>query len=82
MPSPRRLTPWAILYRPSGPETCHVSCASRARHRGRSPGEARAMAEDAIRPYLESLHKDGLPIPADKKLALDPIKEEIKVAVV
>jgi len=40
------------------------------------------MAEAAIRPYLESLHKDGLPIPADKKLALDPIKEEIKVAVV
>ena len=40
------------------------------------------MAEDAIRGYLESLHKDGLPIPADKKLALDPIKEEIKVAVV
>jgi len=38
------------------------------------------MAEDAIRGYLESLHKDGLPIPPDKKLALDPIKEEIKVA--
>ena len=42
--------------------------------------QARAMAEDAIRGYLESLHKDGLPIPPDKKLALDPIKEEIKVA--
>lgn len=42
--------------------------------------EARAMARDAIRAYLESLRKDGQPIPADKKLALDPVKEEIRVA--
>ncbi len=35
--------------------------------------EARARAEDAIRGYLESLRKDGLPIPGDKKLALPPI---------
>lgn len=41
--------------------------------------EARSMAEDAIRAYLESLRKDGLPIPSDKKLTLDPVKEEIKV---
>jgi predicted RNase H-like HicB family nuclease len=41
--------------------------------------EARAMAEDAIRAYLESLRKDGLPVPGDKKLALDPVKEEVKV---
>jgi predicted RNase H-like HicB family nuclease len=41
--------------------------------------EARAMAEDGIRAYLESLRKDGLPVPADKKLTLDPVKEEVKV---
>jgi predicted RNase H-like HicB family nuclease len=41
--------------------------------------EARTMAEDAIRGYLESLRKDGLPVPEDKKLALQPIKEEVKV---
>ena len=41
--------------------------------------EARAMADDAIRAYLESLRKDGLPIPLDKKLSLEPVKEEIKV---
>jgi len=41
--------------------------------------EARAMAEDAIRGYLESLRKDGLPVPQDKKLTLDPVKEEVKV---
>ena len=42
--------------------------------------DARERARDAIQAYLESLRKDGLPIPEDKKLALDPIKEEIRVA--
>jgi predicted RNase H-like HicB family nuclease len=41
--------------------------------------QARAMAEDAIRGYLESLRKDGLPVPEDKKLTLQPVKEEVKV---
>ena len=39
--------------------------------------EARAMAEDAIRGYIESLRKDNLPIPSDKA----PVKEEIRVLV-
>lgn len=39
--------------------------------------EARAMAEDAIRGYIESLRKDHLPIPSDKA----PVKEEIRVLV-
>ena len=42
--------------------------------------EARAMATDAIRGYLESLRKDGQPVPPDKKLSADPVKEEIKIA--
>ena len=42
--------------------------------------EARSMARDAIRVYLESLIKDGEPIPNDKVLTLDPIKEYIQVA--
>ena len=37
--------------------------------------EARAMAEDAIRGYIESLRKDNLPIPSDKT----PVKEQIRV---
>ena len=41
--------------------------------------EARDMVRDAIRGYLESLAKDGLPAPDDIKLA-DPVKEEIEVA--
>lgn len=39
--------------------------------------EARAMAEDAIRGYIERLRKDDLPIPSDKDL----MKEEIRVLV-
>lgn len=39
--------------------------------------EARAMAEDAIRGYVESLLKDRLPVPSDKA----PVKEEIHVLV-
>lgn len=37
--------------------------------------EAREMAHDAIRAYLESLRKDYLPIPAD----CSPVQEEIRV---
>ena len=47
---------------------------------GETLEEAREMARDAIRAYLESLRKDGLPIPGDKELALDPVKEHISVA--
>lgn len=38
--------------------------------------EARAMAHDAIRGYIESLKKDNLPIPPDRT-----VKEEIRVMV-
>ena len=37
--------------------------------------EARAMAQDAIRAYLEILHKDHLPILVDRS----PVTEEIRV---
>jgi antitoxin HicB len=39
--------------------------------------EARAIAQDAIRAYIESLRKDHLPAPADKP----PVKEKIRVLV-
>jgi predicted RNase H-like HicB family nuclease len=42
--------------------------------------EAHARATEAIARYLESLQKDGQPIPPDKKPALEPLKEEIRVA--
>jgi hypothetical protein len=44
------------------------------------------MARDAIGAYLESLKKDGMAIPTDRKLALDPVtldpvKEELRVPI-
>jgi antitoxin HicB len=47
---------------------------------GNSYEEAHERAVEAIEGYLESLQKDGLPFPPDKKLSLDPVKEEIKIA--
>ena len=43
---------------------------------GDTLGEAREMAADAIRGYIESLQKDGEPIPTD-----NPIIEEVAVEV-
>ncbi len=42
---------------------------------GDSLEEARQMASEAIRAYLESLHKDHLPVPADRP----PVQEAIRV---
>ncbi len=42
--------------------------------------EARAMAKDAIHGYLESLKKDGQPIPKDKEITLEPVKEKVRVS--
>jgi antitoxin HicB len=41
--------------------------------------EARLMAKDAIRAYLESMRKDELPIPPDKEITLEPVKESVTV---
>ena len=46
---------------------------------GDTLAEARVMAEDAIRGYLESLMKDQLPIPPDREG--EPIKEKVRVTV-
>jgi antitoxin HicB len=43
---------------------------------GNTMEEARRMAKDALRGYLESLLEDGLPIPPDKP----PIAEPIEIA--
>jgi len=41
--------------------------------------EAREMAKDAIRAYLESLQKDSMSIPPDKALREEPVKEKVTV---
>lgn len=41
--------------------------------------EARAMAADAIRGYLESLQKDGLPLPPSEQHETAPIRDKVTV---
>jgi antitoxin HicB len=48
---------------------------------GDSLAEARRMARDAIRAYLESLRKDGEAIPSDPKFVSNPVREKISVAI-
>lgn len=48
---------------------------------GDSLADARRMAQDAIRAYIESLRKDGESIPRDPRLPSEPVKEKIKVAI-
>jgi antitoxin HicB len=48
---------------------------------GDTLAEAKRMAKDAIRGYLESLRKDGEPVPADPKFSAKPVKEIIRVAI-
>lgn len=43
--------------------------------------EARANVRNAIQGYLESLAMDGLPLPSDKEIRLDPVKETVTVAI-
>jgi antitoxin HicB len=48
---------------------------------GRTFEEARAMAAEAIQCHIESLLKDGEPVPADVEIQLEPVKEKISVSV-
>ena len=48
---------------------------------GDSLVDAKRMAKDAIRSYIESLRKDGEAIPADPKFSAKPVKEKIRVAI-
>src|SRR5688572_75448 len=41
--------------------------------------EARAMAADAIKGYLESLRKHGQPIPLSEEYHVEPIRESVTV---
>ena len=46
---------------------------------GETLEDARDMARDAIKAYLESLQKDGLPIPHDTEVRDPPVKEKVHV---
>ena len=72
---------FTVLYEPAEEGGYVVTCPALPGlvTEGETLEEARQMARDAIRAYLESLKKDGMPIPTDKKLALDPVTEELRV---
>jgi predicted RNase H-like HicB family nuclease len=46
---------------------------------GETIEETLEMAHDAIRGYLESLQKDGLPIPEEEGSIVSPIKVELSM---
>lgn len=79
--TPREEYSFTVLFEPAEEGGYVVKCPALPGlvTEGDTLEEARAMAEDAIRAYLESLRKDGLPVPEDRKLALDPLKEQIRV---
>jgi len=74
---------FTVLYEPAEEGGYVVTCPALPGlvAEGETLDEAREMARDAIRAYVDSLKKDGLPIPVDKKLVLDPVKEELRVPV-
>jgi antitoxin HicB len=41
---------------------------------GRTPEEAREMAQDAIRVHLEGLRKSGEPIPDERNAQIEPVR--------
>ena len=46
---------------------------------GDTLGKAREMVTDAIRCHLESMQKDGIPIPAEPESGIEIIREAVKV---
>jgi antitoxin HicB len=75
---------YTVLFKPAEEGGYVVTCPALPGlvTEGDTLDEARAMADDAVRGYIESLAKDGLPLPPD-----DPqprsrmLKETITVAI-
>ena len=73
---------FTVLYEPAAEGGYVVTCPALPGlvTEGDSLKEARKQAGEAIQAYLESLRKDGLPIPDDTPIPGEPIKERIKIA--
>jgi antitoxin HicB len=73
---------YTVLYEPAEEGGYVVTCPALRGlvTEGDTLDEARDMARDAIRAYLESLKKDGLPIPPDTEIKQEPVKEKLRVA--
>jgi predicted RNase H-like HicB family nuclease len=75
---------YAVLFEPAEEGGYVVTCPSLPGlvTEGDTLDEARAMAVDAMRGYLETLAKDGLPIPPeDPELSGETLRETISVAI-
>ena len=72
---------YTLLFEPAEEGGYVVSCPALPGlvTEGDTLDEAREMAKDAIQGYLECLLKDGLPIPDDVPLRLEPLKESVRV---
>ncbi len=73
---------FTVLFEPAAEGGYIVTCPALPGlvSEGDSLDEARAMAKDAIRAYLESLREDGLPVPSDPLNDRDLVKEKVIVA--
>ena len=82
MSKPKNSYNFTVLFEPAEGGGYVVTCPALAGlvTEGDTLEEARDMAADAIHGYLESLRKDGQPIPADKTIPAEPREEHISVA--
>lgn len=78
----RKARSYTVLFEPAEEGGYVVTCPAfpGLTTEGDTLKEARAMAREAITAYLESLRKDGLPIPPDKPIKLKPVKQKLKVS--
>ena len=74
---------YTVLFEPTeeGGYTVTVPALPGLVTEGRTLSEARSMVVEAIQCHLESLGKDGQPIPKDVNIKLQPVKEKISVRV-
>jgi predicted RNase H-like HicB family nuclease len=73
---------YTVLFEPAAEGGYVVTCPALPGlvTEGDTLAEARKMAKDAIKGYLESLRKDGRRIPKDLRITLEPVKEHIRIA--
>ena len=77
-----KILKYTVIYEPAeeGGYIVHVPALPGCHTEGDTMEEARAMAQDAIACYLESLQKDGLPFPEDVFESEQLISEKMSVA--
>lgn len=78
MQTTQTLLTLTVLYAPAVDGGYVVFCPalnSLATQQGETLDEAREIAKEAILGYLETLHEDGLPLPADREATAEELAE-------